>query len=110
MSTKTIRNSEDFLKLFSKSKPKRRQLLVQNATREELKSICEICLNILKGNIPVDGKNLKKLKRKKQVIRELGGRTASIAKKRKIANQNGGFLGTVASLALPFIAQLLLKR
>ena len=36
---------------------------MNQATHEELKKLCEICLNILKENIPVSENNFRKLKR-----------------------------------------------
>ncbi len=74
-----------------------------------MKTNGEICLNVLKGNVTLDDKTLRELKRKKWIIRDLRIQT-SLQRKRKIIKQHGGFLGTVVAIALPIITELLLKQ
>ena len=69
--------------------------------------MCEICLNVLKWNIPLDDKNYKKLKRKQTLIRKLADKKVSAKQKTKLVSQQGGFLASLASIALPAIASLL---
>ena len=44
---------EPFLHLLARSSAKRRKFLLKQATKEELASLFEICLNILRGNLPL---------------------------------------------------------
>lgn len=104
--SKSLKNSEPYLQLLARSSFKRRKSLLNQATRGELKSLCEICLNILKGNIPLDDKNFKKLKRNRQTIKVLANKRVPIKVKREILGQKGGFLGTVAAIALPLLTSL----
>ena len=102
-----LKSSEPFLRLLARSSAKRRKALLSQVTRDELKSLCEICLNILKGNIPLDDKTYNKLKRHKSKLRTLADKKTSSAHKQHIVNQHGGFIGTIAAIALPLLANLL---
>ena len=104
----SLDNSKAFLELLAKSKPKRRQQLLATISPEEIKALCEICLNIINGNLPVDEQQYKKLKKKKAVIRILGSK-GSVQKKKATINQEGGFLGSLAAIALPLITTLFSK-
>ena len=44
-------------------------------TKSQLNAICEVLINILFGNIPVNEKDIKKLQRKKNVIIQLTSKT-----------------------------------
>ena len=92
---KRLLAQEPFLRLLSRSSPKRRKRLLQQATKDELTVLFEICLNILKGNIPLNNTVFKKLKRHKGILRTLGSKKVALTHKKKIANQNGGAIGTV---------------
>ena len=104
----SVANSKAFLELLAESKPKRRKQLLNTISPTEVKALCEICLNITNGNLPVDNKAYNRLKRKKSVVRELGSE-GSLKRKKAIINQEGGFLGSLAAIALPLIATLFSK-
>ena len=107
--SKRIKTNQPFIHLLARSSAKRRKLLLKQATKEELSSLFEICLNILKGNIPLSTQAFKKLQRHKNLIRTLGNKRVSIKHKKKIVNQKGGFIGSIAAIALPLLAGLLGK-
>ncbi|GFR10310.1 uncharacterized protein TNCT_138061 [Trichonephila clavata] len=87
---KSIKRSLDFLLLLSKSTPKQRHMLLQNADKSQIVTLSEICLNVLAGNVPV---NVKKLRRYKNCIRKVACRKVSLkAKKKLLVQQSGGFL------------------
>lgn len=71
MSTTIIRQCEPFLQMLAGSTPKRRKVLLKDSTMNEVKSVCEVCLNIIRGNIPLNEKQRRKLRRKKWVLRDL---------------------------------------
>lgn len=105
-----LRNSQPFLQLLARSSAKRRKALLKQITKEELAALFEICFNILRGNIPLNSYMRKKLIRERHTLRTLADKKISLNRKKKLINQKGGFLGTVASLALPLLASLLLKK
>ena len=107
--TKRLQTNQPFLHLLAHSSAKRRKSLLNQATKEELASLFEICFNILRGNLPLSSFMYKKLERQQRTLRTLADKKISLKRKKELVNQKGGFLGTIASLALPLLAQLLLK-
>ena len=108
--SKRLQTNQPFLQLLSRSSAKRRKTLIKQATKEELISLFEICFNILEGNLPLESHMYKKLKRQRRTLETLADKKVSLRHKKKVAQQKGGFLGTVASIALPLLASLLLKK
>lgn len=108
--SKRLQTNQPFLHLLSRSSAKRRKALIKQATKEELAALFEICFNILRGNLPLNSYMKKKLKRERHTLRTLANKKVSLKQKKEIANQKGGFLGTIAGIALPILADLLLKR
>lgn len=105
--SKRITANQPFLHLLARSGAKRRKTLLSQATKEELASLFEICLNILKGNLPVNTKDYKRFKRHKDLLRTLSDKKVSLSHKKKLINQKGGFVGSLAAFALPLLAGLL---
>lgn len=108
---KRLLAQEPFLRLLERSNPKQRRELLSQATKEELTTLFEVCLNIIKGHIPVEGQKFKQLKRYRNVVRQLGDRKVALKKKKRMISQEGGavgaVVGTVASLILPLLAKLI---
>lgn len=107
--SKRLRTSQPFLHLLARSGTKRRKSLLKQATKEELATLFEICLNILRGHLPLTPQLHKKLKKERKTLRTLANKRISIKRKKALVNQKGGFLGTLAGIALPLLAQLLRK-
>lgn len=98
---KRLRKNSEFLRLLCKAKSHQRKKLLRTANKEQILCLCEICLNILSGNIPVDVKKLEKIK---NVIRKIAKPSLSITKKKNmIVNQSGGFLSKI----IPFVSTFL---
>ena len=108
--SKRLQKHQPFIQMLARSSVKRRKALIKQATKDELASLFEICLNILRGNLPLNSYMHKKLKRERKTLRTLADKKISLAHKKKVVNQKGGFLGTVASIALPLLASILLKK
>jgi hypothetical protein len=108
---KRLLGQEPFLRLLSRSSAKSRKVLLQQASKKELTTLFEICLNIIKGNIPLTNTQLKKLKKHQKLIRALSDKKISLRQKKLIVNQKGGAIravvGTIASLVLPLLAKLI---
>lgn len=75
-----------------------------------IKSIVEIAINTLRGNIPLTKAQLKRLKKEKVVIKKLCNKKQPLKKKRKTVNQKGGFIGSLLGIAIPFLSDLLTAR
>lgn len=94
MTKAKLKKHQHFLHILAQSHPTQKRALLKTANNGQLESLCEICLNILKGNIPV---NSYKLKKYKNTLRTLAKKSSSIQKKRKmLLNQSGGFLPLIA--------------
>ncbi|GFT99101.1 uncharacterized protein TNCV_3794541 [Trichonephila clavipes] len=65
--------------------PAQRKAILKSATDDQIKTLCEICDNLLSGNIPT--KKIEKLCSYKRVIRLLANRSVPISRKRGIAGK-----------------------
>ena len=99
------------------TKPSVTKLVLKNASPDLIKSLSEICLNVLKGNVPLTAAQKSKLSRFKHDLRKLAQKNISLKKKKTILQKGGLFPllikaiahntqkgGLLPALALPFIA------
>jgi len=99
---KRIKKHVHLLHILSKASPQQRKAILNTTSTDQLKSICEICTNLLRGNIP--GVKVQKLAPYKKVIRKLADKKRGLSSKRKIlTQQTGGFL----SMIIPTVLKLL---
>ena len=91
---KLLRRQRPFLESILKeaNQNKRRQLL-EHANADQINSVSEMVLNLLKDRIPVNASTYGKLKRHKKVSRELGKRRNSVKRRREhlLKLKGGGF-------------------
>ena len=102
--------TENFANKLADASRNERKKLLKNASEEQLKGLFEICLNIIRGNVPMEKSDFQRLKRHKNTLSTLASHKVPMYKKRRIANQKGGFLGSVAAFALPVLAQLITNK
>ncbi len=103
----SVKKCYTFLKLLAESGNQQRKRLLSIANTDQIKSLCEICLNTLKGTLPLNQTQVGKLKRHKTAIKLLAHKRTSLKAKKQVINQKGGFLGSLLSLALPLLSGLL---
>lgn len=94
------------LNILFKAKPDLRKALLKNADKKLVCTICECVYNILKGNIPLEDKQKKKLSKHKTYLRKVVKQTKSWTGKRKIIQKGGNFL---IPLLVPIIGTLIEK-
>ena len=85
----------ELLRLLKKATPEQRNLLIEIANPEFIKTLCECCYNANRGNIPFKPDAKKKLKKYAPAIRKIASKKdkyKSIKKKRQLLIQEGGFL------------------
>lgn len=101
---KRIKKHVHLLHILSKASPQQRKAILSTTSADQLKSICEICENFLRGNIP--GVKVQKLAPYKKVIRKLANNKIGLSSKRKLLKQQtgGGFLPMI----IPTVLKLLL--
>lgn len=90
------------LKYLSKANPGERKNIISNASPKMINTLCECCLNILRGNVPLTPTQKKKLCKHKKTIRRLANEKMSL-KNRKRVLQRGGFLPL---LLAPLLAKI----
>ncbi|GFY07929.1 uncharacterized protein TNCV_2579611 [Trichonephila clavipes] len=98
------------LHVLAGASPAQRKAILKNASNDQIKTLCEICQNLLSGNIATN--NIKKLCSYKRVIRLLADRSVPISRKRKLFTTNrqvGGFLPLVLPAVLSVIGGLVGK-
>ncbi len=92
-----------------KRKPMR-TLAIKNINSDQLKSICDLCSNVVHKRLQVTPTQFKKLRKQRNIIRELSSRRISL-KRKKALLQKGGFLNILApilgSLATTLLGGLL---
>lgn len=87
---KKLKGHAHFLQMLARSSLPQRRAILHTANRSQIRCLCEICLNVLAGNVPI---NIKKLKKHKNAIRKLANKSIKFqTKKRMLINQAGGFL------------------
>lgn len=92
------------LHILSRASPKQRKAILKTTSDEQIKSLCEICQNVLIGN--VRNISLKKLKLHKKILRQLADKKIAISKKRKlVTNQTGGFLPLILNGVLSLLGE-----
>jgi hypothetical protein len=102
--SRRLKDQKALLKMLAKADSKERKKLLNGASDETVKCICECALNTLRRNVPLTEDQLRRLRRHKHTLRYLADRRVSLPNKRKKVKQAGGFL---IPLLLPIIGSIL---
>jgi len=94
MSTRLHRHATLLRTLQKATTRKRRQLLHKHCDDDFVCCIVECVRNLLKGNVPLNSHQKKRLQPKKKVLRQLILKKTSQRKRRQLV-QSGGFLGAL---------------
>ncbi|KAL3116909.1 hypothetical protein niasHT_001638 [Heterodera trifolii] len=104
-----LARNESFLETLCNAK--KANDLIRDASDEQLLCLVEICLNILKGRVPLRPRHLNKLKAHALVLRRRLARTRCSRSAKKVLLQHGdglpAIVGLIASIALPLIADVI---
>ena len=101
--SRRIRENRDFLTVLSKSSPKLSKSILSHCDDDVIKAICELCHNVLSGNIAAATKHRHRLAPYKNSLRQLGGccyrsrqsgkfRVRAKEARKVLLNQRGGIL------------------
>nr|DAC81315.1 TPA_asm: gasderminX [Larimichthys croaker adintovirus] len=103
-----IRRNAPLLKALYHATPRKRKDILAHSSPDFLQALCEIALNLLKGNIPLSSPQYKKLKSRRKIIRLLADKkTALNQKRRTLMKQSGGFILPLLSAAVPILGNLI---
>lgn len=108
--SKRVKNHLPVLRALVSLRPQERKSFLCHSSDDFILTLCEIALNVLKGNIPLSKAQYNKLKKQKRLIKLFADKKVSLKRKRQSINQSGGFLGTLLSVAIPVISGLLAAR
>jgi hypothetical protein len=100
-----LKRNYPLLKALEKGSCSQRKLIVKKAGPELIKTICDICYNIKRGNISMQEENRKRLIRSKKVLRRLADKKIGLKTKQRELIQTGGFLAAVIP-AISLVASL----
>lgn len=104
---KLLKHKEILEVLCSKKYNKKyKNTLLKKADEQFISNICEMCDNILNGNIKLTDKEFKQLKKHKKSLRLLIKRS-SLRNKKKILTQQGGFLQYLIPAAISGISSII---
>ena len=103
MASKRVTDHFGVLEYLKQLNKKDQKLFIKGASPELLKTISEICLNLLKGTIKISKEDIDKLRRFKKQILHLSEKRHSVKVRRDMCSQKGGFLGSLIAVALPSI-------
>ena len=99
-----MNNVQSLLEKILSAGRRSRKFIIKHLSNKEVKLICEVCLNLIRGNLRVtDPTAYSQLKRDRKALTDLADKRKPLKHKRKILNQKGGFIGAVAAAALPLV-------
>ena len=97
------------LKRIRRLGDKAKREYVRKCDREFVDCVSECAKNVIKGNVPLNGPQMSKLRRKRHDLRALSKKKTSLRAKRKIL-QKGGFLTALLPPVLSVLGSLLLQN
>jgi hypothetical protein len=96
-----VRKNTEYLRLLTYTHRAQQIALVKSISSEQLKTICEIALNILEGIIPLKPSQKSVLSRYKNFIRLIGQKKGSQSSKKASLLKNIKALAVLLKSALP---------
>lgn len=88
--------------------------IIGEASDEQLLCMVEICLNLLRGRLPVDGRRMRALSRRVAFLRRLARTRKAKCARRLLLEQKGGgvpaIAGLLASMVLPLIVEKFIHK
>lgn len=106
-----LKDNKHMLLILKDASPKLRKAILKNCNEEIIKSIVEIVMNILHGNLKTSGKNQNELKKYKKQLRTIAKPTKNYSLKRKVLLQKGGsFIPIILGSLLSGILSGLMKK
>jgi len=105
-SIENIIKHKDLSNLLATTKPRYKKSILDKADKQLIKAICEGALNLLYGNLPISESDKEQLKSFKNLLRKLTQKS-SLANKKKLLNQKGGFLNILLPAIVTGISSII---
>jgi hypothetical protein len=108
--SKLLKKNYHHLHVLNCCRPNQRNSFLKTCQRDFIHCLCEICYNILRGNVPVSNIDRKKLEKYKTTIRLLATKRGySFHHKKRAIIQKGGFLPLILPTILAIASELIPK-
>lgn len=107
---KRLRDHKHMLHVLKNCDSKIRKLILKHAHPELIKTLCEICMNVLRGNAKISTKCKQKLKNYKNPLRKIVSCRVGLNSKKKILVQQGGFLPVLLGSILSGVLGNIIER
>jgi hypothetical protein len=105
----SIKRHPQFFRKLKSANTSQRNHYINNATDDEIDSVCECALNLCRGNIPLTCRQKKLLFPHRNTIRRIA-HTQDSDEARQLLKQRGGFLPALAAAVIPIIADLIIRQ
>ena len=102
---KRIQSNEHSLHVLKDARPILRRAILANSDKKLTNSVGECALNVLHGNVKLSKCAKRKLRKFRRQLRTVADRHVSLARKKKVIIQSGGFI-VLLSAVLPTITVL----
>jgi hypothetical protein len=106
---KRIKSNYHHLQVLKTAKPQLRKAIIKNYSNDLVKAISECVLNVLKDNLQLSACQKKRLQKFKVPLRALADKHVPLSAKKRLINQQGGFLVPLLSAILPTLASLIFR-
>lgn len=106
------KNNSFLLTVIHKLSPEDRCRLIEHLNNDAINLLCESIRNVVNVDVGLPKKKQKYLKRKlseksKGNILSIANKKTSLAKRRKLLEQEGGSIGLILAAAIPLISSLI---
>ncbi len=91
------------LRTLWKSSPEKRKDLIRHISSTVLKAVVEIALNILKGRVTLDKRQLSTFKKHKKILKSLVSSRVSLATKKQLLADNPRLVGAIIQAVLKYV-------
>ena len=102
-----VKQNADLLTYLTKITPRQQKMIISGLDRSGVETFAEICMNLLKGSVDLSPAQIDKLRKYEESIYQLSLRTNSVAKKKRVLRQRGGFLSAILSLVPAIISGII---
>ncbi len=91
------------LRTLWKSSPEKRKDLIRHISSTVLKAVLEIALNILKGRVNLDARQLSTFKKHKKILKRLVSSKVSLATKKQLLADNPQLVSAIIQAVLKYV-------
>lgn len=87
-----VKTHKAVLQVLQSAKPNLRKAIIKESDKAIIYAICEICDNLLSGNIPLTATQKEQLKKYRSKIRQLAQKGKGLQAKKQVLQRGGSFL------------------